>query len=258
MNVLSINNQKGGVGKTTVSVNMAITFAQAGYRVLVVDNDKQGNATTFFGVKILDDTMTLADLYTDDTMTVADVVQHTHYERLDILPSDINLKAAELTLPQQNTTWQTVLRQKLAMSESDYDICLIDNPPDASALVMNALTCCNSALIIVGPDEFSLNGVKIIRKLMDDAAAYNPALHGMAIFNKYKPAGGVAQSLYAQRIQEIMPVLSASLRNSNPGRHDRINFVERAMNDGKAVFEISPGCGFARDFVNVMNALMEG
>jgi len=258
MNILSINNQKGGVGKTTVSVNMAITFAQAGYRVLVVDNDKQGNATTFFGVKILDDTMTLADLYTDDTMTVADVVQHTHYERLDILPSDIDLKAAELALPQQNATWQTVLRQKLAMSESDYDICLIDNPPDASALVMNSLTCCNTALVIVGPDEFSINGVKTIRKLMDAAAAYNPALHGMAIFNKYKPAGGVAQSLYAQRIQEIMPVLPVSLRNSNPGRHDRINFVEWAMNDGKAVFEVSPGCGFARDFVNVMNALMEG
>jgi len=256
MNILSINNQKGGVGKTTVSVNMAITFARAGYRVLVVDNDKQGNATTFFGVKISDETPTLADLYTDETMTVANVVQHTHYERLDILPSDLDLKAAELALPQQNTTWQTVLRQKLLVT--DYDLCLIDNPPDASALVMNALTCCTTALVIVGPDEFSMNGVKVIHKLMEEAAAYNPALHGMAIFNKYKPAGGVTQSLYAQRIQEFMPVLPVSLRNSHPDRHDRINFVERAMNEGKAVFEVSPGCGFARDFVNVMNALMEG
>ena len=143
--VLAITNQKGGVGKTTTAVNLAACLGALGRRVLLVDFDPQGNATSGVG---LDKTAQERTVYHvviggEDARSV---IQHTDYD-LDVLPANVDLAGAEVELATSEEGRETRLKAAVDTVRDDYDFILIDSPPSLGLLSLNALTAADGVLI---------------------------------------------------------------------------------------------------------------
>ncbi len=152
---IAITNQKGGVGKTTTSVNLSAILADMGQKTLMIDLDPQGNATSGLGLEagkqsIYEVIMGQGNL--------ADVIEKTDYKRLSVAPSDIRLAGAELELvDEEDREYQ--LRQVLEPVKADYDFILIDCPPSLGLLTLNALAAADSVLIPIQCEYYALEGV---------------------------------------------------------------------------------------------------
>ena len=155
--VIAITNQKGGVGKTTTAVNLAAALAEQGYRVLVIDFDPQGNATTALGV----------DKHTLERQTYHVLMHGAPYEEvkrpgeiqgLDVLPTNIELTGAELELVAVMAR-ETRLRAAIARARLDYDVVLIDSPPSLGLLTINALTAADTVLVPLQCEYYALEGL---------------------------------------------------------------------------------------------------
>jgi len=154
---ISIVNQKGGVGKTTTAGNLATALAAVGNRVLLIDNDPQGNTTSGFGVS-KQNIKTLYDTMLGET-DVSEVILETCIPKLFILPSDITLAAAEIELATQSN-FRTILKRKLETIKAAYDYILIDCPPTLGLLTLNSLVASSSVLIPLQCEFFALEGLK--------------------------------------------------------------------------------------------------
>ena len=153
--IIAIANQKGGVGKTTTAVNLAACLAEGGRRVLLIDLDPQGNATSGAGLKL--GQATVYELLSG-TVPFEQVLTATRTQGLSMLPSDIRLAAAEVELVQvENREYQ--LKNALAGKLSGYDYVLIDCPPSLGLLTLNALTAADSALVPIQTEYYALEGV---------------------------------------------------------------------------------------------------
>jgi len=153
--IIAIANQKGGVGKTTTAVNLAACLAEGGRRVLLIDLDPQGNATSGAGLK--PSQATVYELLSG-TQPFDRVLTPTRVPGLSMLPSDIRLAAAEVELVQvENREYQ--LKNALAGKLACYDYVLIDCPPSLGLLTLNALTAADSALVPIQTEYYALEGV---------------------------------------------------------------------------------------------------
>ncbi|VEF50056.1 cobyrinic acid ac-diamide synthase [Bacillus freudenreichii] len=143
--IISIANQKGGVGKTTTSINLGACLAYIGKKVLIVDIDPQGNATSGAGIDKGDVNECVYDVLVDDT-DIKQVIQETAVENLSVVPSTIQLAGAEIELV---PTISREVRLKRALDEvrDQYDFILIDCPPSLGLLTINSLTASDSVLI---------------------------------------------------------------------------------------------------------------
>ena len=154
---IAIANQKGGVGKTTSSVNIAAAFGNKGKKTLLVDIDPQGNATSGVGVDKRSCNLTTYDLLIK-TIKPDDVLIHTEYENLDILPSGINLAAAEIEIIDlEDRVYR--LKKSLALIKQNYDYVIIDCPPSLGLITTNALTAADSILIPIQCEYYALEGL---------------------------------------------------------------------------------------------------
>ena len=167
--VISITNQKGGVGKTTTAINLSACVAQAGKRVLLIDLDPQGNSTSGLGVSKKGDLLSAYDVLIGGA-PAADAVQKTMIDTLFLLPSRIALAGAEVELVNLDAREQR-LKRALAPIRDRYDIIFIDCPPSLGLLTLNALTASDSILVPIQCEYFALEGlsqlmntVKIVRK----------------------------------------------------------------------------------------------
>ncbi|ADC49640.1 MULTISPECIES: ParA family protein [Alkalihalophilus] len=155
--VIAVANQKGGVGKTTTAVNLSACLAYIGKRVLLVDIDPQGNATSGVGVEKGDVDECVYDILVEDVEAVS-VIKKTSVENLDVLPSTIQLSGAEIELV-PTISREVRLKRALQTVSKNYDYIFIDCPPSLGLLTINALTASDSVLIPVQCEYYALEGL---------------------------------------------------------------------------------------------------
>lgn len=173
--VIAIANQKGGVGKTTTAVNLAACLAQKGRKVLMLDTDPQGNATSGLGFDKRDIKKCIYDTLINDVM-MKDVLLHSDYENLDVIPATIQLAGAEIELVSLMNR-EGRLKNALERVKHDYDYVLIDCPPSLGLLTINALTAANSVLVPIQCEFYALEGVsQLMNTIKLVQRNLNPAL----------------------------------------------------------------------------------
>jgi len=159
--VIAMVNQKGGVGKTTSTINLGAAMAELDRRVLLVDFDPQGALSVGLGVNPLQLDRTIYDVLMDRTVSPDDVLLKTDVAGLDLLPSNIDLSAAEVQLVGEVAREQTLARV-LAHVTPDYDVVLIDCQPSLGLLTVNALTAAHAVIIPLECEYFALRGVALL------------------------------------------------------------------------------------------------
>lgn len=186
---LAVANQKGGVGKTTTAINVATALAAMGWRVLLVDLDPQGNASTGLGVTQSQRIRTSYELLTGDC-TLAEAVIATRVPRLDIIASTADLSGAEVELVQYENRTHRLAAAFNAAPAGRWDVALIDCPPSLGMLTINAMVAAQSLLVPLQCEFFALEGLSQLLSTVERIRAkFNPELSIL----------GVALTMYDRR-----------------------------------------------------------
>ncbi|WP_460477382.1 ParA family protein [Brachybacterium huguangmaarense] len=159
--VISMVNQKGGVGKTTSVISLGAALAELGRKVLLVDLDPQGALSAGTGVNSYDLDVTVYNLLMDRSHAVQDVIQQTATENLDVLPANIDLSAAEVQLVNE-VAREMALARVLRPVMDEYDVIIIDCQPSLGLLTVNALAASHGVIIPLEPEYFALRGVALL------------------------------------------------------------------------------------------------
>ena len=173
--IISLCNQKGGVGKTTTTINLGAALAELGRRVLVIDFDPQGALSAGLGVNTRD-VPTIYDLLLGTVKNPVEAIVHTNYADLDIIPANIDLSAAEVHLVNE-VARETILARVLRKVSDQYDVILIDCQPSLGLLTVNALTAAHGVLIPLECEFFALRGVALLVETSEKVKdRLNPAI----------------------------------------------------------------------------------
>lgn len=174
--IIAMVNQKGGVGKTTSTINLGAALAEAGRKVLLVDFDPQGALSAGFGTNPHELDVTVYNVLMDRKVDIRDAIIHTDVENIDILPANIDLSAAEVQLVNEVAREQ-VLASALRKVEDDYDVVLIDCQPSLGLLTVNALTAAHGVIIPLICEFFALRAVALLVETIDKVQdRLNPGL----------------------------------------------------------------------------------
>ena len=245
---IAVANQKGGVGKTTTVVNLAACMAEKGVKVLLIDMDAQGNATTGCGTRKKDLQKSSYDLLTDENVKLSDLVIKTPYHNLWIVPSTMDLAGAELELAEaQGRAKRLENALKTAETENLFDFILIDCPPSLGLVTINALTAADTVLIPIQCEFFALEGLSQLTNTVKQVKkVYNPQLD----------IEGVLITMFDGRLNLTMQVLAEvkkyfasktfktviprNVRISEAPSHGKpINYYDRGSKGAKAYAELA-------------------
>ncbi len=155
--IIAVVNQKGGVGKTTTVVNLSAALVEMQYKVLIVDIDPQGNATSGCGIIKNQSLSTIYDVLVNE-MNIKDIIQKAQHENIDVLPSNMNLAGTEVELVGKKQR-EFILKNHLETIAENYDYIFIDCPPAVNILTINALTAADSVLIPMQCEYYALEGL---------------------------------------------------------------------------------------------------
>ncbi len=173
--IIAITNQKGGVGKTTTAINLSACLAEGGQRVLTVDFDPQGNATSGLGIEKRGMTDTVYELISGDC-GIDDCIRPCVQEDLDVMPSNMDLSGAEIELLDIDDK-ESILKEQLSKVKDRYDYIIIDCPPSLSLLTVNALTAADSVLIPIQCEYYALEGLtQVLDTIRHVRRKLNPGL----------------------------------------------------------------------------------
>ena len=196
--IIAVTNQKGGVGKTTTAINLSALVAEAGKRVLLVDIDPQGNATSGLG-KAETDSNTVYEVLLGEA-PAREAIVPTGFGSLDLMPTAIELAGAEIELVSVENR-ESLLKAALQELQDDYDYIFIDCPPSLSLLTLNALTAADSVLIPIQCEYYALEGVgQLVNTVKLMKKRLNPELRVEGILLTMYDA---RTNLCAQVVQEV-------------------------------------------------------
>ncbi len=164
--VISMCNQKGGVGKTTTTISLGAALVEAGRKVLLLDFDPQGSLTVGLGFNAHEIEHSIYDVLMDREFALKDVIMHTSVEGLDLAPANIDLSAAEMQLVTEVGREQ-VLARAIRTVRDDYDVVLIDCQPSLGLLTVNALTASDGVIVPLECEYFALRGVALLKETIE-------------------------------------------------------------------------------------------
>lgn len=188
--IIALANQKGGVGKTTTTINLAAGLAERGKRVLILDFDPQANATSGLGLPKTEGLSLYPVLLGEKN--IAELVTETEIPRLSIVPAEVNLAGAEVDVPQMDRYLQKLRDAVRPLADSDrFDLIFVDCPPSLGILTMNALTASDAILLPIQCEYYALEGLSVMIRLIDQIrnSGANPALQ----------IEGILMTMYDQR-----------------------------------------------------------
>lgn len=250
MKTISILNLKGGVAKTFTAANMAYELYRRGYKVLLLDNDKQGNLSKAYGRYDAENVAPIAKLLSGDWQTATELIQPTDYKGIDIITANMSLFGATWNLTKEENENQ-IERYKRLTEHADwvncgYDYCIIDNPPDIGLNVVNALAITDEVIVPVKIDEDALEGLDIVAEQIEEAKAFNERLHLLGVLvTVYQNTDGEAVGLDwlgRQGKYNILGVIKYSKKVAE-------NSFMR-----KPIYEYSPCCGAAQSYKKFVTA----
>ena len=179
--VISLVNQKGGVGKTTTSINLSASLAVEGKKVLLVDLDPQGNATTGVGFNKGDIDLSIYDVF-NGTCDISNAILHTKFKDLDLLPSSLQLAGVDIELMDKgredpNFRMSFQFKSKIDLCKDNYDYVIVDCPPTLGVITTNALVASDSVIIPVQCEFYALEGItQLLNAIMLTKKKLNPNL----------------------------------------------------------------------------------
>lgn len=249
MKTIAIINMKGGCAKTTTSVNMAHILAKDyGKRVLVIDNDKQGNLSKACGAWSYDNP-SLADILTGET-GITEVIQTTQIPLLNVIPANMHLLTANLMVIKDEDRQQaTILKDELQEVADTYDYCIIDCPPDINISVINALVAADEVIIPIKIDGYAFDGMDELEEQINNAKQLNP---------KLKFRGCLVTMFYNRDVcrqgeewlqNQRYPVFKTHIRRTE--KADEVTFTKESL------MEYSPRSGAARDYKAFVKEYLE-
>ena len=248
--IIAITNQKGGVGKTTSAINLSAALAVAGKRVLLVDTDPQGNATTGFGVFKSTLKASTYDVLMRE-VPARDAIIPTSTPGLSLLPSNIDLAGAGLELISVMSR-ETVLRRALAAVDADYDFILIDCPPSLELITLNCLTACNSVIVPIQCEFYALEGlsqlvktINLVKKSLNTGICIEGVL--LTMFDR-------RTNLSLQVVEEVKKHFGGNVFETVIPRNIRLG---EAPSFGQTIFQYAPDCPGAAAYADLAEELLQ-
>lgn len=249
--IIAISNQKGGVGKTTTSINLASGLGYLGKKVLLVDFDPQGNATQGVGAKTKENKQTVYNLVMEDC-EAKDVIVSINNPPIDIIPANISLAGADLQMVKYETGKEELLKNKLDKVRDQYDFIIIDCPPSLGLLNTNALTAADSVIIPVQCEYYALEGV--LQLLLTIRLVQQ-------LFNKDLIIEGVVLTMFDARTklslevqQEVMKHFKDKVYKNYIPRNIRLS---EAPSRGMSIFEYDVRCEGAKAYAGLASEVMK-
>ena len=195
--LITLCNQKGGVGKTTTAVNLGAALAEQEKRVLMVDLDPQGALTAYWGLETELSQVTIYQLLLNDSLPATDAIRRVR-ERIDVIPADIDLAAAEIELFSALGR-ERILKELLSKVQDGYDFVLVDCPPNLGLLTVNALVACHGVIIPLQCEYFAMRGLSMLLDTLNKVKRrLNPQLDIL----------GILPTLYNSRTRHAQEVLA--------------------------------------------------
>lgn len=174
--VISITNQKGGVGKTTTAINLCAGLAEHGWKILLIDADPQGNATSGLGINTNQLTVGLYDALVDE-FPLTEIILDTGYTNFHIIPSNRDLSGADVGLYEKQSR-ESRLKEALKVVKDEYDFIILDCAPSLTLLTVNALSAADSVLIPIQTEYYALEGLSLLLNSINlIQLGLNPDLH---------------------------------------------------------------------------------
>jgi chromosome partitioning protein len=249
--IAAVCNQKGGVGKTTTTINLGAALAELGRRVLLVDFDPQGALSVGLGIQPHELDATVYNLLMERGMTAHDVIIKTRVDGMDLLPSNIDLSGAEVQLVHE-VGREFVLGRALQPVVPDYDVILIDCQPSLGLLTVNALACADGVLVPLECEYFALRGVALLMETIDKVRSrISPKL----------AIDGLLATMYDSRTLHTREVLAGVVE----GFGDRVyhTVISRTVRfpdatvAGEPITRFDPACGGAHAYRELAKEVLE-
>lgn len=246
--VISIANQKGGVGKTTSSIHIASGLARMGYKTLVIDNDSQQNLSSIFlDLQGVGSKNTLFAIY-ERSRNITDLIIDTNYMNLSIVPASIRLAECTGMLLGKSIEGYFYLQEALKNLKG-YDFIIIDCPPSLDILTINALTASNEIILPVQADLFSLEGLISLQNTIRQTTKYtNPNLKIAGIFITLFERSRVVSQTYAKDFTQFGPVFDTKISRSAD--------IQKAQAMRKSIFDYNPKCRASKEYESLIKEII--